>query len=197
MFKVSRLILVSMFVSLTGCEVLHQCYCPPPLEHKAVMSAYPAQMQPIPYGRKVVLVGGVFDVLHYGHLGFLEAAKKQGDYLVVALEPDVFVQQHKHREPVHNQLQRAEILSRLAVVDQVVMLSPMHGYRDYLRLVEMVRPQVIAVTEGEPHLREKEQQAAHVGAKISTVVIRDGDFSTRNILSHLCLKVVRKDAVTY
>ncbi len=58
---------------------------------------------------KIVLVGGCFDVLHYGHLEFLHEAKKQGKYLIVALEPDETIIKYKKRKPIHNQLQRAKI----------------------------------------------------------------------------------------
>ena len=45
--------------------------------------------------KKIVLVGGCFDLIHYGHLKFLEAAKEQGDFLIVALESDEFIKKHK------------------------------------------------------------------------------------------------------
>ena len=65
---------------------------------------------------KIVLVGGCFDILHLGHVVFLEKAKKEGDVLVVLLESDEKVRFLKGKgRPVHTQSERAEILSALKV----------------------------------------------------------------------------------
>ncbi len=179
-----KFLLLMVFVVLTGCETLKQ----PLLTHHAVIGIYPTQMPPLPEGERIVLVGGVFDLIHYGHLRFLEAAKSQGDYLVVAIESDSFIKHRKRRDPVHLQRQRAELLAHLDMVDEVVMLPPMKGYKDYVNLVEVIHPQVIAVTEGDPHLAQKEKQAALVGAEIAHVMGRNRGFSTRDILRHMCKK---------
>ena len=143
-------------------------------------------MLPLPSSKKIVLVGGCFDLVHYGHLNFFKAAKRQGDYLVVALESDAFIKKCKHRVPVHTQMQRAEILSHLDMVDAVIMLPKMEGYQDYLTLVEKVHPSVIAITEGDPYRAEKEKQAASVGAEVVVVANRNSAFSTSQILRHMC-----------
>ncbi|MBI3343244.1 adenylyltransferase/cytidyltransferase family protein, partial [Candidatus Gottesmanbacteria bacterium] len=60
---------------------------------------------------KKILVGGCFDLLHYGHIRFLEEAKKLGDHLVVALESDENVRRMKGEgRPIHTQAQRKEML---------------------------------------------------------------------------------------
>nr|WP_236682642.1 adenylyltransferase/cytidyltransferase family protein [Rickettsia felis] len=48
-----------------------------------------------PINSEIVLVGGCFDLLHYGHIEFLRKAKKQGKYLIVALEPDETIIKYK------------------------------------------------------------------------------------------------------
>ncbi|WP_425362028.1 adenylyltransferase/cytidyltransferase family protein [Candidatus Tisiphia endosymbiont of Mystacides longicornis] len=49
---------------------------------------------------QLVLVGGCFDLLHYGHIQFLRNAKAQGNYLIVALEPDETINNYKKREVI-------------------------------------------------------------------------------------------------
>ena len=69
---------------------------------------------------KKVLVGGVFDIIHYGHVHFLKNAKSLGDHLVVALESDKNVKRLKgEKRPIHNQNQRREMLESLEFVDEV------------------------------------------------------------------------------
>ena len=69
-------------------------------------------MPPIlPISKKVVLVGGCFDVLHYGHIHFLSSAKNHGDQVVVALESDENVKTRKgSTRPIHTQAQRKAML---------------------------------------------------------------------------------------
>src|SRR3990167_9728836 len=77
-------------------------------------------------GKVVVLAGGCFDILHPGHVIFLEKAKKTGDILVVLLESDQKVKELKGiNRPVHTQIDRAQVLFALRAVDYVVMLPYM------------------------------------------------------------------------
>jgi rfaE bifunctional protein nucleotidyltransferase chain/domain len=117
--------------------------------------------------KKIVLVGGCFDLLHFGHISFLKQAKALGDYLVVALESDENVRRMKgDARPIHTQTQRKEMLEALSVVDEVIPLLPMHGYRDYAELVRKIKPAIIAVTEGDHAKVKKTEQANEVGAKL-------------------------------
>ena len=72
-------------------------------------------------GKKTVLVGGCFDILHYGHLRFLSQAKEKGEMLIVALESDTFIRKIKNKKPIHTQEQRAEILAHLNLVDMIIV----------------------------------------------------------------------------
>lgn len=181
--KLQFLTIIS-FCSLGGCQTFQVNHFFS--QRPALIGIYPEQMPDILSRKRVVLVGGVFDIVHYGHLSFFKAAKQQGDHLIVALEPDSFIKQHKHRKPVHTQMQRAELLSQVDVIDEVILLPPMQGYKDYLTLVETIRPHVIAVTEEDPHKALKERQASHVGAEVIAVVGRNSTFSTSQILKHGC-----------
>lgn len=73
-------------------------------------------------GRAVVLTNGVFDLLHTGHLYSLQAARAQGDVLVVALNADASVRAIKGpARPVQSEIERAYALGALACVDGVVI----------------------------------------------------------------------------
>ena len=72
--------------------------------------------------KKVVLCHGVFDLLHLGHLRHLEEAKTLGDYLIVSVTPNKFVEKGPSR-PVFSEHLRAEALSHLNVVSAVVINS--------------------------------------------------------------------------
>ena len=94
---------------------------------------------------RIVLVGGCFDIIHIGHLRFLERAKKQGSLLIVILESDDFIIKHKKRQPLHNQNERADILASLTMIDYVVKIPYLTGYQQYLKLVTEINPDIIAV----------------------------------------------------
>jgi len=99
---------------------------------------------------KVVLVGGCFDILHYGHISFLEKAKSLGDCLIVALESDENVKKLKGPgRPIHNQNQRKKMLESLRFVNKVIALPPMKSDSDYEKLVRKVNPDIIAITQGD------------------------------------------------
>ncbi len=71
-------------------------------------------------GEKIVLCHGCFDLMHPGHIKYFQAAKKMGDYLVVTLTPDIYVDKGPDR-PVFNQNLRAESIAALECVDFVAV----------------------------------------------------------------------------
>src|SRR3990167_5163815 len=113
--------------------------------------------------KRKVLVGGCFDILHYGHVHFLREAKKLGDYLIVALESDFGVKKLKGKNrPFHNEKQRKEILESLKFVDEVIILKDKMANEDYEQMVTEISPHIIAVAKG-----SKTKTHAHlVNAKI-------------------------------
>jgi len=131
--------------------------------------------------KKVVLVGGCFDLFHYGHLQFLKDSSKLGDYLIIALESDDFIKNNKKREPVHNQNQRAEILANIKLVNLIIKLPLFKNNLQYTQLVNKIKPNIIAVTTKDPKYKIKEKQANMVGAKIEEVTILLNKFSSKKI----------------
>lgn len=95
--------------------------------------------------RKIVLASGVFDLLHLGHVRFLEAAKKtggQGAKLVVVVARDNTVEKKKGRKPIMPESQRCALVASLKVVDEAIL-----GYEvfDMDKVIERIRPDVIAL----------------------------------------------------
>jgi rfaE bifunctional protein nucleotidyltransferase chain/domain len=71
-------------------------------------------------GRRIVFTNGVFDLLHPGHVRYLQAARAHGDLLIVGLNSDASVRRNKGPErPINPETERAEILAALACVDAV------------------------------------------------------------------------------
>ncbi len=135
--------------------------------------------------KKIVLVGGCFDILHYGHVVFLEKARALGDALVVALESDWFITTHKHRAPVHTQLIRKKMLEALRCVDTVIALPPMTGSEDYRTLVQKIKPSIIAVTSPDPQYEHKQKFAREVGGRVVSVTRRIPGHSSTSLVEAL------------
>jgi rfaE bifunctional protein nucleotidyltransferase chain/domain len=139
-------------------------------------------------GQPLVLVGGCFDILHYGHVKFLEAAKKHGT-LLVALESDANVIRRKGMSrPIHKETQRAEILAQLNVVDYVLLLPELTKHDDYYKLVQDIKPDIIAITQGDSYLDKKREQASQVGAKLIEIP-RTNTPSTSQLIKLLNLEI--------
>jgi FAD synthetase len=95
--------------------------------------------------RKIVLASGVFDLLHLGHVKFLEEAKKAGGKnaeLVVIVARDSTVQRTKGRKPIMSENQRRALVESLKVVDEAVL-----GLEDFNigDVIERIKPDVIAL----------------------------------------------------
>jgi len=103
-----------------------------------------------PEGRKaikVVMTGGVFDILHVGHLATLKAAKALGDALVVVVARDETVRRLKGRDPLNNEQDRLKLVSALRPVD----LAILGDQEDPYKTVELVGPDVIALGYDQAH----------------------------------------------
>ena len=90
-------------------------------------------------GRRVVFTNGCFDLLHLGHVDYLEQARHLGGALVVGLNTDASVGSLKPGRPIQDETARARILAALAFVDAVVLF----GEPTPLALIELVRPDVL------------------------------------------------------
>lgn len=132
---------------------------------------------------EIVLVGGCFDILHLGHVTFLEKAKKTGKNLVILLESDEMIKRVKgENRPINRQINRAKMLTKLKMVKKVVMLPEFKSDEEYVELIKIISPKIIAITEDDEKKENKNKQAEMVGAKLVTVTKRMTKYSTSKII---------------
>lgn len=91
-------------------------------------------------GKRIAFTNGCFDILHVGHVRYLQEARKTGDCLVLGLNSDVSVRTIKgDRRPLVPEGERAEIVAALACVDFVTLFAEPTP----LRLIEHLRPDIL------------------------------------------------------
>jgi len=130
--------------------------------------------------QKIVIASGVFDLLHLGHVRFLEDAKKSGGEnakLIVVIAKDTTAEKMKGKKPIMSEEQRKALIESLRVVDETVL-----GYEglDIGEVIEKIKPDIIALgyDQAEMELEVKEYLAKH---KLPVSVVRIGKFG-QNIL---------------
>ena len=90
-------------------------------------------------GKTYVVTNGCFDILHVGHVRYLQKTKEFADYLIVMLNSDISVKALKGEgRPINNEQDRAEILSALSCVDYVVLFDE----KSPAKLLEDIKPDV-------------------------------------------------------
>jgi D-beta-D-heptose 7-phosphate kinase/D-beta-D-heptose 1-phosphate adenosyltransferase len=91
-------------------------------------------------GERIVFTNGCFDILHAGHVAYLEHLKREGDRLIVGLNSDNSVRRLKGRgRPINRQEDRARILAALSCVDAVVVFEE----DTPLELIRRIRPDIV------------------------------------------------------
>ena len=135
-------------------------------------------------GKKLVATNGCFDLLHIGHVRYLQAARALGDLLVVGLNSDYSVRELKGSgRPIMTEIDRAEILAALECVDLVTIFPEMRA----TRFLAAARP-AIYVKGGDyssETLNEEERAALkEIGAEIRLIPFESG-YSTSQLLEQI------------
>jgi rfaE bifunctional protein nucleotidyltransferase chain/domain len=136
-------------------------------------------------GKKIVATNGCFDLLHVGHVRYLQAARALGDLLVVGLNGDGSVHELKGAgRPITNQTDRAEILSALACVDLVTIFPEIRA----TKFLAAVRPAVY-VKGGDytPRTLDEEELTIlkEIEAAIHLIPFETG-YSTSGLIEQIC-----------
>ncbi|MFY9606586.1 MAG: adenylyltransferase/cytidyltransferase family protein [Thermoplasmata archaeon] len=113
-----------------------------------------------------VMATGVFDIIHLGHLHYLEESKRLGDELVVVVATDTTVRKRKH-EPITPQKMRCELVASLKPVDRAV-LGKEGG--DIFEIVKEVKPDIITLGYDQPFDQQNlEKELAKRGLRVKVV----------------------------
>lgn len=96
---------------------------------------------------RVVLAGGVFDIIHPGHIHTLRGAKALGNVLVVVVATDATAQKMKKRVPLHNMELRRDLVGSLSMVDYAVVGRE----GDIFKTVERIKPNIVALGYDQIH----------------------------------------------
>jgi rfaE bifunctional protein nucleotidyltransferase chain/domain len=133
-------------------------------------------------GRKIVFANGVFDLLHVGHTRYLEAAKAEGDLLVVGINSDASTRKLKGEgRPILTERARGALVAALRSVDYVVIFDEL----DVNPLLRELQPDVHAKgTDYTPNTVPEREMAALLGIRIA-IVGDQKDHSTRGLLARL------------
>ncbi|MGB2705573.1 MAG: D-glycero-beta-D-manno-heptose 1-phosphate adenylyltransferase [Candidatus Omnitrophota bacterium] len=133
-------------------------------------------------GKKIVFTNGCFDILHYGHIKYLERCKKLGDILIIGLNSDSSVRKIKgKRRPVTGEKERAAILASLEFVDYITIFSETTP----AKLITRVTPCILA--KGGDWGKSEIVGSAYVkkkGGKVVTIPFIKG-YSTTRILKRI------------
>jgi D-glycero-beta-D-manno-heptose 1-phosphate adenylyltransferase len=137
----------------------------------------------------VVVATGVFDLLHVGHLRFLEGARHLGDALYVGVESDERVRRWKGPDrPIQSEEDRLALVSALRVVDRAFLIAGDRVDPDYY--VDLLRPlhaRYLAVTMDDPFLEAKRASMARIGVELRVVTPRIENYSTSRLIKLLGL----------
>ena len=140
-----------------------------------------------PTKKTVVLASGVFDLIHLGHVRFLEEAKRAGGEnarLVVVVARDSTVEKSKGKKPIMPEDQRRSLVESLKVVDEAVL-----GYEtlDIGEVISKVKPDVIALGYDQVDV-EKQVRDYVAKNKVDVKIVRIGKFEENNLDSSSKIK---------
>ncbi len=136
-------------------------------------------------GKRIVLTGGCFDILHNGHIEYLTKAKREGTILVILLESDENIRKLKGADrPINTFEKRAIELEKLGFINLIVELSEKTSDSYYYNLTKLIQPDIIAITKNDSLTGKKREQAKIVGGKIKVIMERDERYSSTKLTNN-------------
>ena len=136
--------------------------------------------------KKIVFTNGVFDILHIGHIKYLNTAAEKGNYLIVGLNSDLSVKKLNKvgKRPIINEVERAKILSCLYFVDLVIVFNE----KTPEKLIKDIEPDIF-IKGGDYRVKDlpEAQLVKSYGGKVIKGLFVEGKSST-GIISNLKIK---------
>ena len=133
-------------------------------------------------GKAVVFSNGCFDILHAGHVDYLEKSREKGDFLVIGLNTDASVKRLKgNNRPINDEISRARVLAGLGFVDLVVLFHEDTPYE----LIKALKPNVL--------VKGKDYEISNIvgadivlenGGKVETIELTEG-LSTTSVIDKI------------
>lgn len=132
-------------------------------------------------GKVVSFTNGCFDILHRGHVSYLNFAREQGDVLVLGMNSDVSVKRNKGDDrPINCEEDRAEVLAALECIDYVVLFDE----DEPRELIEALLPDVLVKGEDWAHYVSGREAVEAAGGKVVLAAMVEGH-STTNIIEKM------------
>tara|TARA_Y100000310_G_scaffold34634_1_gene32798 strand:- start:10 stop:513 length:504 start_codon:yes stop_codon:yes gene_type:complete len=141
--------------------------------------------------KKIVTTNGIFDILHIGHIRYLQEAKKLGDVLIVAVNSDFSTKRIKGpKRPLNNEKDRVEALAALECVDYVAIFNE----ENPIKILEQIKPN-IHVKGGDYDMNQIiEKDAVEKNNGKVVLIPKVKDYSTSNLINKIIKAYANRDS---
>lgn len=156
------------------------------MNHSTIKTILPLIQKAKNNHQKIVLVTGVFDVIHQEHINFLTKAKQVGGFLVVGIETDERVKKMKgDQRPNYPQQIRLENLQKLSLANAIFVLpNEFSDPQNHQKLISQIKPDILAISSHTKHQRKKKKIIEKFGGKLKIVHQYNPQLSTTKILNN-------------
>lgn len=133
----------------------------------------------------IVLVTGVFDLLHSEHVRFLQKARALAGTLLIGVESDVRVKKMKGEgRPIQTEKIRMQGIQELQLADSVFVLPQRFDtIEDHRKLLAQLKPDIIAVSSHTAHQQEKKKLMAEIGGTVVSIHEHNPEISTTQLIN--------------
>ncbi len=136
-------------------------------------------------GKKIVLVHGVFDVVHLGHIYYFQEAKSNGDILVVSITSDKFVNKGLNK-PYFQESERLKFLSQLSLVDFVYC----NDAKDASNIIKLIKPNFYI--KGPDYKKKLGDEAGNLGIELKAIKKVKGKFLTTSAVQYSSTNIINE-----